>query len=149
MAVAQLEPQTTQLVDAGFKVLDVANNYASMREVQPTVVIAKKAWYTANPDAMIGFMRGWRDTLKWMYDPKNKDEFIKIIQNTMKVEATAAGNVYQRHVAESQLVPLDLRVDPKRVQLMAENLRKLGLENIPTDVTKYIDNTLADRVMAM
>jgi NitT/TauT family transport system substrate-binding protein len=147
-ACAQQEPQSTQLKEAGFVELDDADNYPSLKNVQSLIVIARKSWYTANMDAAVGFAKAWVDVTKWLYDPKNKDEVLGIMIKTMKVEQKAAENAYQRWWVKVQTAPLAPRVDAKMAEQHAENQKRVGNTNVPTDFAKFIDNSLVDKALA-
>ena len=143
---AQLEPQATQLRDAGFVELDDADNYPSLKNIQSLIVIAKKSWYENNP-AALGFMRAWIDITKWLYDPKNKDELLAIMVRTMKVEQQAADNAYNRWWVKTQTAPVQPRVDAKMAAQHAENQKKVGNTNVPADFAKLIDNSLIEKAI--
>jgi NitT/TauT family transport system substrate-binding protein len=144
----QLEPQATQLRDAGFVELDNADNYPPLKNVQSLVLISRKSWYEPNLDTAVAFARAWIDVTKWIYEPQNKEELTSIMARTMNVDANAANNAYDRHIVKSKVPPLDPRVSLEMAQQMAENQRKVGTENVPDDLAKFIDNRVIERAMA-
>ena len=73
-AVAQIEPQATQLRDEGFPEIDNANNDPSLKGVHSIVLLGKKSFYEGKSDVAISFVRAWDGITKWIYDPANKDE---------------------------------------------------------------------------
>ena len=145
---AQQEPQSTQLREAGFVELDDADNYPALKNVQTLVVLAKKSWYQANMDTALGFVRAWTDITKWLYDPKNKDELLGIMVKTMKVEQQAAENAYQRWWVKTQTAPLPPRVDLQMAAQHAENQKRVGNTNVPSDFSKFVDNSLVEKATA-
>jgi NitT/TauT family transport system substrate-binding protein len=144
----QLEPQATQLREAGFSELDNADNYPPLKNVQSLVLISRKNWYESNMDTAVAFARAWIDVTKWIYEPGNKEEVNALMMSTMKVDASAAENAYDRHIVKSKVPPLDPRVSLEMAQQMAENQRKVGTENVPDDLAKFIDNRVVERAMA-
>lgn len=148
MAVCSLEPQISQLKDAGFPELDDANNYPMLRNVQTGLLAAKKSWYEPRMDDMVRFMRGFLEITKWIYDPKNRDETITFIARTHQVETKYAANAFDRHFVKSQTAPLNLRIDLKMIEQVAVNQRRIGAPNIPTEFEKYIDNRMVERALA-
>src|SRR5262249_50272876 len=114
-----------------------ALNYPSLKGVQTLVILSKKSWYEANLDVAVGWAKAWAEITKWIYDPKNKDEVIQILVRTGKVEQQPAANAYDYWVGKGKLYPTDLKVDLKMAQQMAENQKKIGMENVPTEVTRY------------
>ena len=148
MAAAQIEPQTSALVDQGFVELDNADNYPEIHGLQGITVLAKQDWYRSNMETAVTFFKGWLDIAKWVYDPKNRDETIATMAKTMKVDTKYATNTYERHIVKSKSVPMDLRVDPKLMARMGDLQTKIGLENVPKEFDKYIDNSIAEKAMA-
>ena len=146
-ACAQQEPQTTQLKEAGFAELDDADNYPPLKNVQSVISISKKSWYQANQDTAVSFVKAWIDTTKWLYDPKNKDELLGIMVKTMKVEQQAAENAYQRWWIKTQTAPLSPKVDQKMAEQHADNQKRVGNTNVPTDFAKFIDNSLVEKAL--
>jgi ABC-type nitrate/sulfonate/bicarbonate transport system substrate-binding protein len=148
MAVAQLEPQTSQLKENGFVELDNADNYPPLKNLLTLTVAAKKDWYEGSMDTAAAFVKGWIDIVKWIYDPNNRGEAIDILARAMKIDAALTANAYERHVVNSKTLPLDPHVDAALMQNTAENQRRIGTENVPAEVGKYIDNSIVDRAMA-
>ena len=144
---AQQEPQATQMREAGFVALDDADNYPPLRNVQSLVVVAKQSWYGANEAAALGFARAWVDITKWLYEPANKAELIDIMIKTMKVEQNSAENAYERWWVKTKSAPLAPKVDAAKAAQHAENQKKVGNTNVPTDFAKLIDNSLIEKAI--
>jgi len=144
---AQQEPQSTQLREAGFVELDDAGNYPPLQNVQTLVGFARKSWYQANMDTAVSLVKAWIDTTKWLYDPTSKDEVIAILVKTHKVEQKAAENAYQRWWIKTQTAPLPPKVDPQMAAQQAENQKRVGNTNVPTDFAKFIDNSLVEKAL--
>jgi ABC-type nitrate/sulfonate/bicarbonate transport system substrate-binding protein len=111
-------------------------------------VLGKKEWYEPNMATAVAFFQGWLDITKWIYDPTNRDEVIAIMAKTMKVDTKYAANTYERHLVKSKTAPTDLRVDLGAMTRMADLQRKIGLENVPTEFAKYVDNSVVEKAQA-
>lgn len=149
MAVSQIEPQTSVMKDDGFVELDYGDNYPIMKNTQSIVGIGKKSWYESNMDAAVGFVKGWIDVLKWLYDARNKDQAIELIAKIMNVQPKYATTTYEGYVVRSKTLAQDLKIDLRKMGQMAENQKRIGLENVPTgDFGRYIDNRLVERALA-
>jgi ABC-type nitrate/sulfonate/bicarbonate transport system substrate-binding protein len=146
-AVAQLEPQATQLRDEGFKEIDNANNYPALKNVHSIVLLAKQNFYQgAKSDVAINFVKAWDAITKWLYDPANKGELIAITKKTMSVGDQAAQNAYDLHIG--QKVPSqDLHIKEAFMQQFIENQKKAGTENLPSSAMKYVDPSLLDAAL--
>jgi NitT/TauT family transport system substrate-binding protein len=145
-AVANLEPQATQLRDAGFGEIDNANNYPALKTVHSIILLAKSDWYTGKEEVAANFVRAWDAITKWIYDPANKDELLAISLKTMGGTDKGAQAVYDLHVV-GKSVSQTLRINEKYMQQFVENQKKAGAENLPTDAMKYVDSSLVDKVL--
>lgn len=56
---------------------------AALGEYQGLVAGVRDTWAKNNRKALVGYIRGWRDALDWMYDPKNKDEALAIFMKNV------------------------------------------------------------------
>jgi len=61
---------------------------------QGIVSVASKAWLGAHPDAALGYIRGTRDALRWMYAPANRAEAIRILIDNTKLAPDLAEQLY-------------------------------------------------------
>jgi ABC-type nitrate/sulfonate/bicarbonate transport system substrate-binding protein len=146
-ACANLEPQASLLRDAGFPEIDTADNYPSLKGVHSIVIMAKQSWYQGSSDVPANFLRAWDSITKWIYDPANKDELLAIAKKTMGGTDAGALQVYKLHV-ESKSVPQNLKMDEKMLQQFGDNLRKAGIENVPSDAMKYVDTSLVTKTLS-
>ena len=145
-AVAQLEPQATQLRDDGFKEVDNANNYPALKNVHSIVLVSKESFYKGKSDVAVNFVKAWDSITKWLYDPANKAELIAITKKTNSVNDKAAENAYNLHIG--QKVPSqDLHIKEAFMQQFIENQRKAGTENLPASAMKYVDSSLLDAAL--
>jgi NitT/TauT family transport system substrate-binding protein len=145
-AVAQIEPQATQLRDAGFVEIDNANNYPSLHGVHSIVLVSRKSFYEGKSDVAMNFIRAWDGITKWIYDPANKDEIREIAKKTMQVGDKAADAGYNLHVT-GKSVSQNLRVNEKYMQQFVENVRRAGAEGVPSDPMKYVSSTLVEQAL--
>jgi ABC-type nitrate/sulfonate/bicarbonate transport system substrate-binding protein len=145
-ACANLEPQASLLRDAGFPEIDTADNYPSLKGVHSIVIMAKQSWYQGSGDVAANFVRAWDSITRWIYDPANKDEILAITKKTMGGTDAGALQVYKLHV-ESMSVPQNLKMNEKMLQQFGDNLRKAGIENVPSDAMKYVDTSLVSKTL--
>jgi ABC-type nitrate/sulfonate/bicarbonate transport system substrate-binding protein len=145
-ACANLEPQASLLRDAGFPEIDTADNYAPLKGVHSIVLLAKQSWVQGSPDVAANFVRAWDAITKWIYDPANKAEVLAISKKTMGGTDEGVEAVYKLHVTNKS-VPENLRINEKFMQQFADNLKKTGAENVPSDPMKYVDSSLVARTL--
>ncbi len=142
--VAQMEPFTSLLKDRGMAELARAADYPNLKLIQMVVAVAMRPWYTANADTVVRFLRGWADATEWLYDPKNKDEAIKILAERMKVEEKYAANTYRVFVEELKGYPAKGKLNMDAVRQAAENMKILG-GTPPADLSRYVDTSLWEK----
>jgi ABC-type nitrate/sulfonate/bicarbonate transport system substrate-binding protein len=145
-ACANLEPQASLLRDAGFPEIDTADNYPPLKGVHSIVIMAKQSWYQGSGEVPANFLRAWDSITKWIYDPANKDELLAISRKAMGGTDAGVLQVYKLHV-EAMSVPQNLKMNEKMLQQFADNLRKAGIENVPSDPMKYVDTSLVSRTL--
>jgi ABC-type nitrate/sulfonate/bicarbonate transport system substrate-binding protein len=142
--VAQMEPFTSLLKEKGMAELARAADYPNLKLIQMVVVVAMRPWYTANEDTVVRFLRGWADATEWLYDPKNKDEAVKLLAERMKVEEKYAASTYKVFVEELKGFPAKGKLNMEAVKQAAENMKILGGVP-PADPGKYLDTSLWEK----
>lgn len=142
--VAQMEPFTSFLKDKGMVELARGADYPSLKLSQIVVVVAMRPWYTANPDTVVRFLKGWAEATDWLYDPRNKAEAIKILAERMKVEEKYAATTYRVFVEEIKGYPTQGRFNLEAVRQSAENMKILG-GTPPADLARYVDTSVGEK----
>lgn len=61
----------------------ISDSSAALGEYQGLVAGARETWARNNRPAMVGYIRGWRDALDWMYEPRNKEAAIAIFMKNV------------------------------------------------------------------
>jgi ABC-type nitrate/sulfonate/bicarbonate transport system substrate-binding protein len=61
----------------------ISDASAALGEYQGLVAGVRETWARNNRPAMVGYIRGWRDALDWMYDPRNKEAAIAIFMKNV------------------------------------------------------------------
>lgn len=94
-----IPPFDQRLVDEGYKRLDVSTNV--LTEYNWISHAVREDWAKANRPALVGFIRGWIKATRFIFDPKNKEDAVRVLAKELKLEDRYARNVY------------DLYLDPK------------------------------------
>jgi ABC-type nitrate/sulfonate/bicarbonate transport system substrate-binding protein len=50
---------------------------------QGNVGAARRSWADANEQTVIGYIRGYRDAIEWLYEPQNRNEAIAILRRNL------------------------------------------------------------------
>ena len=68
---------------------------AALGSYQGLVSGVRRSWAQQNPQAVVGYIRGYRQALDWLYDPRNKDEALKLFMaNVPNATLAAAQRAY-------------------------------------------------------
>jgi ABC-type nitrate/sulfonate/bicarbonate transport system substrate-binding protein len=114
-AVPLGQPEDFLLIQKGFRRLGVSND--AMPNFQFTVSVVKRSWGEANKDALVGYIRGLASAFRFLRDPGNREEVVKII-----VDTTGSSEDIARQTLALYFEP-DRGVFPKQGEL---DLKGLG-----------------------
>lgn len=73
-------------------------------------VFVRKSWVKENGPTLVRYLRGLHKAVKWIEDPKNRDEMIKLVIELAKVDAETARISYDGVIAKklNRVKPLTL-----------------------------------------
>jgi ABC-type nitrate/sulfonate/bicarbonate transport system substrate-binding protein len=81
-ATMLISPFDVLAKEKGINVL--ADASAALGSYQGLVAGVRKNWAEQNQTALTGYIRGYRNALDWLYDPKNKEAAIEIFMKNVK-----------------------------------------------------------------
>lgn len=99
-------PFHQKAIDAGMKALVTPDDL-----VYPWLdVFVRKSWVKENGPTLVRYLRGLHKATKWIEDPKNRDEMIKLVIELAKVDAETARISYDGVIAKklNRVKPLTL-----------------------------------------
>ena len=114
----------------------------SIGEVETVVWMGKADWIAKNRAALVDFLEDNIRLRKWLYDPKNHEAAVKLLAGVAKTPV--------EEWDEWAFTKKDNYRDPKalvnvaRYQKNIDDLHKLGILPTTLDVSKYVDNSLAE-----
>ena len=114
----------------------------SLGEVETVVWMGKADWIAKNRAALVDFLEDNIRLRAWLYDPKNHDAAVKLLAGVAKSPVedwdewafTKKDNYRDPHAL----------VNVARYQRNIDDLHKLGILPTSLDVSKYVDNSLAE-----
>lgn len=114
----------------------------SLGEVETVVWMGKADWIAKNRTALVDFLEDNIRLRKWLYDPANHDAAVKLLAGVAKTPVeewqdwafTKRDNYRHPHAL----------VNVARYQRNIDDLHKLGILPTTLDVSKYVDNSLAE-----
>ena len=107
---------------------------------------ARRDWMSRNEDALARFIRGYRAGQRWLYDPANKEQAIRILSERTRLSAEDSRATYELYVERERSFPESMRPSPAGVQAVLASLVELGALTAPTPpITKYVETSYVDR----
>jgi ABC-type nitrate/sulfonate/bicarbonate transport system substrate-binding protein len=131
----------------------IAQGYVSLAEAagflggyQGVVAATRRDWAKANPDAVVGFIRGYREGLDWLRAPSNRPAAIAILVAEIPETTPAlAEETYAVMVADPHGFDAGGKLDLAGVKRVFDLRRRYGPQGKPaTDVARFVDETYFD-----
>lgn len=135
-------PFSIRAEKAGLKTLDTAAN--ALGAYQGSAAFVLRAWGAANSDALVKYLQGCVEGLRWMLDPKNRGEAVALLAERLKLPEDIAGQAFD---ATLKGFHKDAALDMEGVR----NVLKLRAQfegGTPADPAKYIDTSYYQKAMA-
>ena len=142
-----ISPFEVQAEAKGFNRL--ANAIDVLGRYQGLVGGARKSWADANRDAMVGYIRGFSDSVDWLYEPKNKEEAIGIfLKNLPQANAQAAAIAYNVLLNPKEGFQKKAKIDMDGVKTVLDLRSKYGKAGVKlADPNRYYDPSFYDVAM--
>ena len=117
---------------------------------QGTVGAARRSWATANEAAMIGFLRGYKSGVDWVYDRANRDVVeALLVANIRDMTPALAKQSYDLLLADKGGLTRDLALDPAGIRTVLQLRGKYGTpQKTLGEPDKYIDTTYHKKALA-
>jgi len=107
---------------------------------QGIVSVASRAWMAGHGADVIGYIRGTRDALHWMYSPSNREEATRILIANTQLTPELAAQLYPVLVDGS--IDREGKVDPAGLQTVLALRSQYGMPHKAlTDPTRYYDDS--------
>lgn len=145
-AVMSFPPDAQVMLSKGMKSIAQASSLPNLHKIIMGSLISDQKWYGENRDLAVKFIRGYLASVKWLYDPKNKDKAVADIAKQMKVSTEDATTTYDTFIKQLEASPLDGRIDPSFLTTTARNARSEGLKAAPSpgSLSARYDNSLVE-----
>jgi ABC-type nitrate/sulfonate/bicarbonate transport system substrate-binding protein len=137
-----IPPYDQRVVDEeGFKRLDVSSSVVTHYTWGAQAV--RIDWAKANKATLVAYIRGWIKGTRWVYDPKNKEDAIRILARELKVEDHYARVAYEMYFASpTPTVAKDGEIDLTGLQELVNAMADQGdLTSPAPKADKYLDLT--------
>ena len=122
----------------------------SLGAYEGTVGAARRSWAKANEPALLGFMRGYRAGVDWIYDRANRDVVeALLVANVRDMTPALARKSYDLLLADKGGVTRDVALDIEGIRTVLQLRSKYGSpQKTLTDPMKYVDLSYYDKAFA-
>jgi NitT/TauT family transport system substrate-binding protein len=101
----------------------------------------RREWAQANEDALVRFLRAYRAASRWLHDPRNRDEAIAILTDTVKLQPEDARATYDLVITQLKAFAPEGEISEGAARGVLESIVALGdLPAPPPPVSRYLDN---------
>jgi len=132
----------------GFKML------ANLAEILPPYTFAalmvNRDWAQGNRGAVVRWLAAMQDSVRWLYDPANKEEAIAILAEWTKTSEDDSRGTYGIVVEQDKAYPAELRATRAHLEAMIDLMREVGTAPDPMpDLDRFLDNTYLDEALRL
>jgi ABC-type nitrate/sulfonate/bicarbonate transport system substrate-binding protein len=123
---------------------EVLGNY------QGVVAATRQSWARANPEKVSGYIRAFSDSIEWLYDPRHKDEALRVFLANMPPNTTpqAAELAYRALLAEKDGFQRRAQIDLAGVDTVVKLRAKFGRPGVPLrEAAHYYDASFYEAAM--
>jgi ABC-type nitrate/sulfonate/bicarbonate transport system substrate-binding protein len=120
---------------------------AALGGYQGGVAAARRDWAKANPDAIVGFIRGYRAGLDWLHVPANKQAALAIlIAEIPDTSAALAEENYALLVSDPHGLDPGGKLDAAGVKRVLDLRRAYGPQGRPAaEIGRFVDESYFER----
>jgi ABC-type nitrate/sulfonate/bicarbonate transport system substrate-binding protein len=126
--------------ERGLAILGTAE---SLGAYQGTVGAVRRSWAKQNEAALVGFIRGYRQGVAWIYDPANRTIVeALLVANTRDMTPALARQSYDLLLAPKGGIARDAALDMDGIRTVLALRSKYGVpQKTLTDPAKYVDDS--------
>jgi len=131
-------PFSVDLTNLGFATLGRTLDH--LPHYQGSVGVTTRRWARDNGDTLVAYIRAYRESLKWVLDPANRDACVAHLAKDFGLSPEIAGPTYDVLATSKDGLYPDAGIDVPGVQTVLDLRVENGLLKAPTpDPSKYYD----------
>jgi ABC-type nitrate/sulfonate/bicarbonate transport system substrate-binding protein len=73
----------------------LADAAGALGSYQGMVVAVRRKWARQNPQALVAFIRGYRQSLDWLYNPANREAALEVFRRNIEADSATAESAYR------------------------------------------------------
>lgn len=149
-AVLLNEPDVSTFLESGKgNVLAKGTDLPRFSNSLAIAVVSNQSWYSENEELAAKFARGYQDTMKWMFDPANKEKAVADFARQFKVSNELAEKTYDTFI-NGVIADIDQSgaIDQANITQTLENALENGIKSVsgiePKSLSEFYDNSLVE-----
>lgn len=111
-------------------------------------LVVNRTWAEANRPVAARWLAAMGDSARWLNDPANKDEAIRILAEQSKVSDEDASATYAVVVEKAHAFPADLRVTEAHLQAVLDLMQESGSE-VTAVPDRFLDGSYLDEAQRL
>jgi ABC-type nitrate/sulfonate/bicarbonate transport system substrate-binding protein len=140
-------PFEVTLVEKGFNKIgdgiDVFDKYQGISG------FVQRSWAKQHPEELVGFIRSWIEAIDFLYDPKNKQTAIAILQKNAKLTPEQANASYDLMIGDREGFQKKGKLDLEGIRTVLKLRSEYTTPKKElTNPAKYVDETWHQRALA-
>lgn len=141
-------PYNAIAVDNGLR--EIIKASAVIGPYQGNVAAVRRSWARDNPDAVISFIRGYRESVAWLYEPAHRAEAIAVLLlHVPKMTPSVAKKSYSILLDPVDGFFRDCRIDEEGMRCVLRLRSSFGVPQMQlSDVEKYRDLSYFEMAIA-
>lgn len=139
-ATVLAQPQDFVASDAGMKKIGAVQDAF---EGPAIVFVARKSWAQKNPELVTRFMRGALEGMRWLNDPKNRNDAIRLLAKRINASEDHARATYEMYMQQKVM-----STNGELPMAHIRNYLALSNEGASADLSKYVNFSYLERARA-
>jgi ABC-type nitrate/sulfonate/bicarbonate transport system substrate-binding protein len=134
------EPLNLRAEREGFRLI------ADLAEVLPPfafgALLVNRHWAQGHRDAVVRWLAGMLDSVRWLYAPANRDEAVRVLAEATGASEDDARISYSLAVEQGRVYPADLRATRAHLEALLDLMREVGTApDPPPDLSRFVDES--------
>jgi NitT/TauT family transport system substrate-binding protein len=136
-------PSTFRAGTAGFTYLGDIETY--LKDFPFTVWAVNTDWAARNREALLGYVRAYGRAIRWLYDPKNKDQAVDILVKYSRQDRKDSADTYDYFVSKLRAFSADGLISDSSYKKMTDALLNWGdLQQPIPPLSKFFDGSFVN-----
>jgi ABC-type nitrate/sulfonate/bicarbonate transport system substrate-binding protein len=142
------DPYDAEATLQGYNRLDdLLPRYLTAENFGGTAGTMNRDFAKSHEAEVVAYIRAFRKSVRWIYDPANREELFKILAPKLNMTRAAFDNAYDKNVVQNKAWFTTGHTIDSAVQGIVNSLVELGSLPAPAPkASKFYDNTWADLV---